>query len=131
LRLSKEALELLLSFDWPGNIRQLEQAISATAAICDGSEIKPDDFPAWFNHAQKFKKQIQIKTPARYLSNDEPPASLVHAIFSNEDRMRYQEALESTKYPGTGRWNVSAAARYLGIPRKTFAYRLKKLGFIR
>jgi DNA-binding NtrC family response regulator len=131
LRLSKEALELLLSFDWPGNIRQLEQAISATAAICEGNEIKPDDFPAWFNQALQLKRQIQIKTPVKNLSLDEPITSLTHESFAYEDRMRYQEALESTKYPGTGRWNVSAAARDLGIPRKTFTYRLKKLGFIR
>jgi transcriptional regulator with GAF, ATPase, and Fis domain len=131
LRLSKEALELLLSFDWPGNIRQLEQAISATAAICDGNEIRPDDFPAWLSHALNLKRQMRIKTPAKELSHDEPSIAPTHETFSNEDRMRYQEALESTKYPGTGRWNVSAAARDLGIPRKTFTYRLKKLGLIR
>ena len=45
-----------------------------------------------------------------------------------QERDRFLEALESTKYTGTGRWNLTAAARKLNIPKKTFTYRLKKLG---
>jgi transcriptional regulator of acetoin/glycerol metabolism len=47
------------------------------------------------------------------------------------ERARYLEALNATKYRGIGRWNVSAAARQLGIPRETLAYHLKKLGLFR
>jgi DNA-binding NtrC family response regulator len=55
------------------------------------------------------------------IERDEPP---------KEERAFYLKVLNSTKYPGTGRWNLSAAARKLGIPRKTFTYRLKKLNII-
>jgi transcriptional regulator of acetoin/glycerol metabolism len=47
------------------------------------------------------------------------------------ERTRYLEALNATKYRGTGRWNVNAAARQLGIPRETLAYHLRKLGLFR
>ena len=131
LRLSRETREVLLSFDWPGNIRQLEQAVLAAAAICEGNEIKPEDFPGWLHHAMKLEIQMPITQPASSSVPDEPSTVIKDDAFSNEDRARYLEVLDSTKYPGTGRWNVSAAARELGIPRKTFTYRLKKLDFIK
>ena len=131
MRLSREAREVLLSFEWPGNIRQLEQAVLAAAAICDDHEIKPEDFPGWLHHAMKLELQIPMTQSASSSALDEPSAVTKDDAFFNEDRERYLKVLDSTKYPGTGRWNVSAAARELGIPRKTFTYRLKKLGFIK
>jgi transcriptional regulator of acetoin/glycerol metabolism len=50
-----------------------------------------------------------------------------HYFLREEERKRYLQALQATKYPGTGRWNVSAAARQLGIPRETLTYHLKKM----
>jgi len=131
LRLSREAREVLLSFAWPGNIRQLEQAVLASAAICEGNEIRPEDFPAWLHHAKKQEMQMPINKAATSFTLDKPSTIIKEDAFFNEDRVRYREVLDSTKYHGTGRWNVSAAARELGIPRKTFTYRLKKLGFIK
>jgi two-component system response regulator PilR (NtrC family) len=119
----------LLSFDWPGNIRQLEQAVLAAAAVCEGYEIKPEDFPGWLHHAMKLEIQAPIAQPASSPALDEPAAVIKDDALLNENRGRYLKVLNSTKYPGTGRWNVSLAARELGIPRKTFTYRLKKLGF--
>jgi transcriptional regulator of acetoin/glycerol metabolism len=54
-----------------------------------------------------------------------------HRFLKEGERTRYLEALNATKYRGTGRWNVSAAARQLGIPRETLAYHLKKLSLFR
>jgi len=131
LRLSREAREVLLSYGWPGNIRQLEQAVLASAAICEGNEIRPEDFPAWLHNAKKLEMQMPIAQPATSFTLDQPSTIIKDDAVFNEDRVRYREVLDSTKYHGTGRWNVSAAARELGIPRKTFTYRLKKLGFIK
>jgi transcriptional regulator with GAF, ATPase, and Fis domain len=127
LRLSKGALELLLAFDWPGNIRQLEQAVLAAAAICEGNEIQPDDFPAWLHSAMKPELQEPTSEPTLNHPPNERTPAITGDELSNEDRARYLEVLHATKYPGTGRWNLSAAAGRLGIPRKTFTYRLKKL----
>jgi Nif-specific regulatory protein len=130
LRLSKEARAALLSFDWPGNIRQLEQAVLAAAAICEGDEIKPEDFPGWLHQAMKPEEGKLVTQPAMVSAPDEEPAVTESAAISNEDRAHYLEVLDATKYSGTGRWNLSAASRELGIPRKTFFYRLKRLGLI-
>ena len=119
--ISNEALEMLKAFNWPGNVRQLEQAIFAAVAICEGDTIQLGDFPVWLHKAMKTdygkakKRKYKTKSPAEIDDR------------SREKRARYMKALDRTKYPGTGRWNLSAAARELGIPRKTFSYRLKKL----
>ena len=74
---------------------------------------------------------MPITQPAISFTLDKPSTLIKEDALLNEDRVRYLAILDSTKYHGTGRWNVSAAARELDIPRKPFTYRLKKLGFIR
>jgi len=56
---------------------------------------------------------------------------LVSEKYSHRERLRYRAALDATRYSETGRWNLSAAARQLGAPRKTFIYRLKKMQLLK
>ncbi len=129
LRLSSEALEMLRAFDWPGNVRQLEQALFAAAALCEGEEITSGNFPAWFHEAvTSGTKPRPTYHPGSHPPDPERGPVKDPQFLKNEDRTRYLAALHDTKYPGTGRWNVSAAARRLGIPRETLTYHLKKLG---
>jgi transcriptional regulator with GAF, ATPase, and Fis domain len=128
LRLSPEALDGLMAYTWPGNVRQLEQALFAAAALCEGDEITPANLPAWLHKAGIPGEEEQPSS----LSRIRPPEMEIvpgkdHRILRGGEQERYLEALNATKYRGTGRWNVSAAARQLGIPRETLAYHLKKL----
>lgn len=43
--ISGEALSLLRAYDWPGNVRQLENAILRATVLCDGDVLTVDDFP--------------------------------------------------------------------------------------
>lgn len=132
LRLSPEALDLLMAYAWPGNVRQLEQALFAAAALCEGDEITPANLPAWLHKPVIPGLKEHPPSPSGSHHPDlEPGPEKDHRFLKNEERTRYLEALNATKYPGTGRWNVSAAARQLGIPRETLAYHLKKLGLFR
>jgi len=132
LRLSSGALERVLAFSWPGNVRQLEQALLAAAALCEGDEILPGNFPAWFHKAlTSDAKQSMSYRSISHHPDLGPGLEKDHRFLENEERTRYLEALHSTKYPGTERWNVSAAARQLGIPRETLVYHLKKLRIFR
>ena len=117
-----------MKFSWPGNVRQLEQALFAAAALCEGEEITPDYFPAWFHKALALDLKQPIPSPNTSHPPDIEPVLQKDDQFSKEEQTRYLEALNGTKYQGTGRWNVSAAARILNIPRETLAYRLKKIG---
>ena len=44
--ISREAMEVLLDYPWPGNVRQLESAIERAILLCDGDKIMPKDLPA-------------------------------------------------------------------------------------
>src|SRR5262249_15264273 len=43
--IAPEALELLQAYDWPGNIRQLENAVFRAVVLADGPILTPDEFP--------------------------------------------------------------------------------------
>ena len=129
--LSSEAMDMLMTFSWPGNVRQLEQAILAAMALCEGNEIVPGNFPAWFREAvaSAVKQEItRLSTNLQVETKSSPEKD--NRLVKDEDRRRYLEALDATKYPGTGRWNISSAARQLGIPRETLTYHLKKLNIL-
>ena len=131
LRLSAAVLDTLRAFAWPGNVRQLEQALLAAVALCEGDEIGPGNFPAWFREAVSSagKQEITSPPPNAQVETQTRPEKDTR-LLKDEDRRRYLEALQATKYQGTGRWNVSSAARQLGIPRETLSYHLKKLGLL-
>lgn len=127
---SKEAIDILKAFAWPGNVRQLEQAVLAAMTVCETSLICPEQLPAWLHKAIAPAASPGARFPGNTLS------SQVHRIPPGMDtrdepeRERYLETLFRTRYPGTGRWNVAAAARDLGIARKTLIYRMKKLEIV-
>ena len=93
-------------------------------------EIKQGDFLPWLQKAMKSGVKGQASQSLVSDQPDKPPAAHESAEVPNEERTRYLKALEATKYPGTGRWNLNAAARELTMPRKTLTYRLKKLRLI-
>lgn len=43
--ITKHALEMLSNFNWPGNIRQLENTVFRAVVLCDGTELTPAEFP--------------------------------------------------------------------------------------
>ena len=45
---SDAALSMLCAFDWPGNVRQLENAVFRAVVLCEGETLQPDDFPQIF-----------------------------------------------------------------------------------
>lgn len=124
--ISEEALNMICLYEWPGNVRQLEQAVYAALAICESDMITPKDLPEWFH--QDLSRQIskpEFLSSIPLLSSELKPSKVRHSKEIITQRDRFLEALEKTKYSGTGRWNVAAAAKQLGIKRKTFIYRLE------
>lgn len=115
--LSAEAESVIQGAAWPGNVRQLRESLRAAAAIAEDDTIRPGDLPA------SMRKTAGGVAESLPVSSDggAPDASL---------RGKYIEALDANRFPGTGRYNIAAAARDLGMPRKTLAYQLRKMGLI-
>ncbi len=42
---SDAAMQMLLDFDWPGNVRQLENTVFRAVILCEGDLLQPEDFP--------------------------------------------------------------------------------------
>ena len=120
LRISDLALETLSRSSWPGNVRQLEGAVLAAATVCEGDEIQSRDFPP-----SLFRTASLAESPSPRPAHPDDSGNT-----RDQDRERYVRALETTRYPGTRRYNLAAAARELGIPRKTFAFQLKRMGIL-
>ncbi|OPZ23033.1 MAG: Transcriptional regulatory protein ZraR [candidate division BRC1 bacterium ADurb.BinA364] len=120
-RISPKAMDVLEAYGWPGNIRELRQMVRSALALCEKEEIEPEDLPArlWRNPAPSAGAKPADSAFLPLLPNEPPPEA---------EARRYRKVLRETAFAGTERWNLAAAARALNMPRKTFAYRIKKLG---
>jgi DNA-binding NtrC family response regulator len=106
--ISESALRMLSSYWWPGNIRELENLIERLVAITDKTWITEDDLPFEFRMAQ--------------LDRDPRTGeSLFQDAMTAFERNLLIRALEKNG------WNVTATARYLGLPLSTLKFKLEKL----
>ncbi|MDH3952390.1 MAG: sigma 54-interacting transcriptional regulator, partial [Deltaproteobacteria bacterium] len=102
--MSKDALDLLLSYDWPGNVRELINVIEYSFVLCHEGEIMPNHLPA----------RVTGKPPGVA-----PRRRAVKKQNDDVERKRILEALAATG------GNQSKAAEILGISRVTLWKRLK------
>ncbi len=52
LSISKEAMSLMIDYDWPGNVREMQNALERAVVMGNGDEIKPEDLPTFANQTQ-------------------------------------------------------------------------------
>ncbi|UVJ46370.1 sigma-54-dependent Fis family transcriptional regulator [Pseudomonas sp. LS1212] len=104
-RLRGDAMSALLGYAWPGNIRELRNALQYALATCEGDEITVDDLPE--ECLPSVGGRQPAATPALRTDTDDPAAQL-------EETLRRH------------RWNISAAARELSLSRPTI-YRWMQL----
>ena len=115
VKFSPEALALMERYSWPGNIRELENAVVRAVAVCDGT-IRVKDLPHRVrNYTQKPAQNGTPETNGAHESHREEWVPL------SEIEGRYvKEVLEHT------RGNKQAAARVLGVDRKTLDRMIKR-----
>lgn len=108
---SREAMERLLRYSWPGNIRELRNVVERAMLLVTGPEIMAEDLLI-----QPMKAPVDrssLKLPAEGIDIEEAERSLVI------------QALERTN------WNQSAAARLLRCSRNQIRYRIEKFNLSR
>src|SRR5262249_7988757 len=109
LRVAREAMEILVRYSWPGNIRELQNVVERSALMSEGELLLPEHLPP----------DIACTTP----EDDETTTDAT--TLHGQERLTIRSALEKHK------WNQSETARSLGITRDLLRHRVKKYGIVR
>ncbi|HEY8362504.1 MAG TPA: sigma 54-interacting transcriptional regulator [Tissierellaceae bacterium] len=96
-RISAEAMNLLLSYDWPGNIRELENVLERAVNLTEGNNILSKHIQIPNKKSQDGYKEIAIKDLKTYLEEQEKKAIIDTLNFYNGDKKRTMEALNISK----------------------------------
>jgi two-component system response regulator AtoC len=104
---SPDAMRILLHYAWPGNVRQLENALERALLMCDGEVVEPDALPAELHAAQPAVAADSLSIPRR-------TAALERDLIAR--------AL------GVNEGNRAAAARQLELSYKALLYKIREYG---
>ncbi|TQV77010.1 sigma-54-dependent Fis family transcriptional regulator [Aliikangiella marina] len=118
LNISQQALDRLIKYEFPGNIRELENILERATTLCSGDEIQLDD----------------LNLPSGSTDNkDSKPqhASIVDLPQRNDltldEYLEQIETAEIKKAMQAAKGNKTQAAKLLGISFRAMRYKLKKL----
>ena len=109
-KFDKECMDALVSYDYPGNIRELENIVERAVVLADEDIIHVSDLPDEIQYRKKGIFDRQIVAPEKTKS-----------ISEMEKDVIFKTLLECS-------WNQSMAARLLGLSRDKLRYRIKKYG---
>jgi transcriptional regulator with PAS, ATPase and Fis domain len=115
---SAEALELMVRYEWPGNVRQLENAVQRAVVVKGEGVLEPKDLPPQLLSARGAKAG-----PLSLTHLPEEGIDLRETLESLENALILQ-ALERTA------WNKNQAALLLQLNRTTLVEKLKKKGLV-
>jgi transcriptional regulator with GAF, ATPase, and Fis domain len=145
-----DAVEVLLSHDWPGNIRELENVIERASVLADGPSLSLADLPPELRqpNRRRYRTRLPVAVGSRRLAETGESTSAPRALasrtesntrprsagpeadaneewnseFVDYERQRLLDVLDEAG------GNKSVAARLLGMPRSTFFSKLRKHG---
>lgn len=119
-QISPQAMDMLSTYHFPGNVRELENILQRAVTLCDDQVINPSDIQLKVTHKPDVQF-IQPKLPDQLPHYEIPQGHNLETYLEEIERSLLMEALESS------RWNRTAAAEKLGISFRSMRYRLKKL----
>jgi len=115
-QIDEDAIRALASYDWPGNIRELENVIQRAVLLSPGPSIGQQDLPAAIEPAPPCSQAGAL----RYASEIPDAGINLRSVLSEYEDHLMQLALERT------RWNKNRAARLLGLNRTTLVEMIKR-----
>ncbi len=116
--LTPDALTTLLTYPFPGNVRELENILERAVALCENHLIQVEDLRLTSRRAAGTSPTTEDGITEEERAGEVP----LDDYISNLEREAITKALQETRY------NKTAAARKLGITFRALRYKLKKLG---
>lgn len=113
-RISSEAMRKLVDYDWPGNVREIENVIERALVLAAGAALQPDDIRLDFAPRRT--------VPAANGGNGVGEFLTEGTTLEEHERQLIREALRRAS------GNKSQAARMLGLTRNALRYRLTQMG---
>lgn len=107
-----EVMKLFMSYEWLGNVRELENIVERAVVLCNFEKIVVDNIPPNIINAAGDKRHIFEPSPEG-MSLSEVEKKIIH------------KALEDV------RWNQTRASQVLGISRKQLRTKMKNLGLLK
>src|SRR5581483_710585 len=108
LRFSQNLLPYFSDYNWPGNVRQLEHLLERIVILSRGDEVTPEDLPELLRAKKAHEATVRVDLPEEKIDLGIVERDLIVRALM--------------KFSG----NQTNAARYLGLSRRTLAYRMKK-----
>jgi len=109
LKFTDEALRALVLYDWPGNIRELENNLVRAAAAAENGKIQVSDLPSTISLLKPEQEKISLAGDFETLTHEYARGLIRTALIE-------------------ARGNKSAAAKLLGIKRSRLNYQIRELG---
>ena len=110
LIMSREVIDVLNEYSFPGNVRELENLIERMVVLSDEKNVTLADIPEYISRPRHVFANVKFELPADGISLDDVERELI----------RYALAMHNG--------NQSQTARYLGITRSALIYRMQKFG---
>jgi len=104
------AMQALVAYDFPGNVRELENILERALALSENNKISISDLHL---------KPVHVDFEAETTTQNETTSS--NMLLADQEKQSIMAALEKT------RWNKTAAAKLLGLSLRQLRYRLQKL----
>ncbi len=117
IELSNSALDALRYYNFPGNVRELENILERAATLCENNRIEVTDLKL---HGDSGGSQEQSN-----LNRPERQPEQIDSLEEHLEEIEKEILLDTLE---RSRWNKTAAAKKLGISFRSIRYRLQKLG---
>nr|WP_231571152.1 sigma 54-interacting transcriptional regulator [Paenibacillus sp. VKM B-2647] len=117
--ISPQLLRLLMDYHWPGNVREIENAVERAVVLCRDNNLSIEDFPREIRELHRESREAA--SPGAAMPHDAAcnAASLPDQLDEIE-RTLIEQALEGCQ------GHVAAAARRLGVSRQSLLYKINK-----
>jgi transcriptional regulator with GAF, ATPase, and Fis domain len=129
LHFSPDALRALLEHDWPGNVREMENALEYAATVCRGQTLQPEDLPHEVTATATRAWPSPRPPRAEGEGEGDPPSTSQDPLPS--DRREPRDASDRAALEAAlalHRWSRAETARALGLSRSTLWRRMREHG---